>query len=79
LWCSWDTEENKNYLNSNFSKSYFHTTNEEMLEFIRKERPDGKMQKHDMERRDGHSGILFHKYWTSKFMERIRKESFFND
>jgi hypothetical protein len=79
LWCSWDTEENKNYLNSNFSKTYFHTTNEEMLYFISKERPDGKMEKYDMERRDGHSGILFHKYWTSKFMEKIREESFFND
>jgi hypothetical protein len=79
LWASWDTEENKNYLNSNFSKTYIHLSNEEFLQFIEKERPDGKMQKYDMERRDGHSGILFHKYWTLRFMERIREESFFND
>ena len=77
LWASWDYQENKNYLNANFSKTYIHLSEEELLKFIKKERPDGKMQKHDLERRDGHDGILFHNYWLSKFIERIKIENLF--
>jgi hypothetical protein len=77
LWASWDQEENKNYLSSGFSKNYIHLSNEEFLQFIEKERPDGKIQEHDMKRRDGHDGILFHNYWLSKFIERIKAEKFF--
>ena len=77
LWASWDQQENKNYLSSNFSKNYIHLSNEEFLEFIERERPDGKMQKHDMKRRDGHDGILFHEYWKLKFLERIKNEKLF--
>jgi len=77
LWASWDQQENKNYLSSNFSKNYIHLSNEEFLQFIERERPDGKMQKHDIKRRDGHDGILFHEYWKLKFLERIKNEKLF--
>jgi hypothetical protein len=77
LWTSWDQEENKNYLSSDFSKNYIHLSNEEFLQFIKEERPDGKMEEHDIKRRDGHDGILFHNYWLSKFIERLKVEKLF--
>lgn len=78
LWASWDFMENENYLNANFSSNYIHLNNKEFMSFIKSLRPDGKIKQHDLERRDGHNGILFHEYWKHKFLEKIKENGWLN-
>lgn len=71
IWGSWDYEENKNYKLANFSKNYIDITPEGLLNFIETQRPNGKMEKFDLSRRDGHAGTLVNEYWASVFKSEI--------
>lgn len=73
LWASWDYQENVNYKLANLSQNYIDISNEELLEFIKEKRPDGRIQKFDLSRRDGHAGTLVNEYWASKFEQEITK------
>jgi len=44
-----------------------------LLDFIREKRPDGKIEKFDLNRRDGHAGTLVNEYWAAKFQKEIEK------
>jgi hypothetical protein len=72
LWGSWDYEENKNYKLANLTKNYIDLTDDEFVEFVTKQRPDGRLGEFDLSRRDGHAGILINEYWASKFYEEIK-------
>lgn len=72
LWASWDYEENKNYKFANLTKNYIDLDDEQFIEFIKKERPDGRLGQYDLSRRDGHAGILINEYWASRFYEEIK-------
>lgn len=79
IWASWDYKENNNYMRANFSKNYLHLTPESLQNYIMKARPNGKLEKHDMLRRDGHDGILIHEWWLESFKAEISRRGFFND
>ena len=51
----------------------------EIESFISKKRPDLKLEKYDLIRRDGHDGVLWHEYWAEKFLEKIDERDLFND
>jgi hypothetical protein len=72
LWASWDYTENENYRLANISKNYIDLSAENLMSFIREKRPDGKMGKFDLNRRDGHSGILINEYWADAFNKEIK-------
>jgi hypothetical protein len=71
LWASWDYVENKNYEVANISKNYISLSEEGLMQYIASQRPDGKMQKFDIYRRDGHAGILVNEYWATEFQKEI--------
>jgi hypothetical protein len=73
IWSSWDYEENKNYEISKVSKNYIPLSQEGLFEFIKSKRPDGKMDKFDISRRDGHGGILVNEYWAMSFKAEFDK------
>lgn len=73
IWASWDYNENKNYLLGNISKNYIDLNQEGLMNFIKQKRPNGKLEKFDLHRRDGHSGILINEYWASEFKKEIDK------
>jgi hypothetical protein len=72
LWASWDYMENTNYKLANISKNYIDMSSDDLMVFIREQRPDGKMGKYDLSRRDGHAGILINKYWARTFEKEIK-------
>lgn len=72
LWASWDHTENENYKSVNISKNYVDVSAEELMKFIRAKRPDGKIGKFDLNRRDGHAGILINEYWADVFNKEIK-------
>lgn len=78
LWSSWDPIDSKNFGMLNISNNYIELTEEEFDSFVEAARPDGKIQKHDIDRRDGHSGILFHEYWHHKFVSKIGELGWLN-
>jgi hypothetical protein len=78
LWGSWDLSESDNYKRFMSIENYVDISSEKMLEFIKTERPDGKMQEFDLTRRDGHEGILPHKYWASEFTKKINEKGWLN-
>lgn len=80
LWSTWDFEESPNFLLFDQPGNFFVIKMKEAFgDFIRKNRPDGKLNSDDLDRRDGHSGVLFHMYWKEKFMEEIEKRGMFSD
>ena len=72
LWASWDYTENENYRLANISKNYIDLSGDNLMKFIRQQRPDGKMGKFDLNRRDGHAGILVNEYWADAFEKEIK-------
>ena len=72
LWASWDYVENANYRLANISKNYIDLSGKDLLDFIRDNRPNGKMGKYDLSRRDGHAGILINEYWANAFAKEIK-------
>jgi hypothetical protein len=80
LWSTWDHEENPNLVFFNQHSSFFKIeTKYNFQEFIKKVRPGGKLEADDLDRRDGHSGKLFHMFWKENFMNEIEKRGMFND
>lgn len=79
VWSSWDYAESDNY--SLMQSNDFFPLNEsnEIESFISKKRPDLKLEKYDLIRRDGHDGVLWHEYWAEKFLEKIDERDLFND
>lgn len=73
IWSSWDYQENRNYKKAGVFSGYVDLTVEGFSDFIKEKRPDGKLEKFDLSRRDGHSGILENEYWQSVFVDAIRK------
>lgn len=78
LWSSWDPIDSINFGMLGISDNYIELIDKEFESFIEASRPDGKIKKHDIDRRDGHSGILFHEYWHSKFIAEIRNRGWLN-
>lgn len=78
LWSSWDYLENINYKNFNAFDNYIHMTIEDLSNFIADVRPDGKLNKDDLKRRDGHDGVLSHQFWNEIFLQEIKKRGWLN-
>lgn len=80
LWSTWDFEENPNLSFFNQHKNFFKINpSADFDNHIKANRPDGKLEKDDLDRRDGHSGKLFHMFWKESFMNEIEKRGMFND
>lgn len=77
LWGSWDYNENDNYELAAISKNYVKLSEDGLMEYIMKQRPDGKMQEFDLSRRDGHAGILVNEYWADSFNKEISSRGWF--
>jgi hypothetical protein len=80
LWSTWDGEENPNLSMFDQHNNFFEIDRDHSFEkFIKKNRPDGKVEKDDFSRRDGHSGKLFHMFWKESFENEIERLGLFND
>ena len=80
LWSTWDRGESPNLLFSKQHENFFEIdSDKEFGNFIGDNRPDGKLEVDDLNRRDGHSGKLFHMFWKEKFEEQIKSKGFFSD
>lgn len=80
LWSTWDTPESSNFLFFKQHKFFFKIDKEAYFEnFIKAKRPNGKIEKDDINRRDGHSGKLFHMFWKEEFEKQIDVRGLFDD
>lgn len=73
LWSTWDYEENMNLKRFLNLSKYVPLGEEGIQRYIRDVRPNGKLEKFDMFRRDGHLGILPNQYWYRSFKDSIVK------
>ncbi len=79
IWSTWDDIDANNIIVANQSKTFFDLNKSGFKDFIKIKRPNLKTNKHDISRRDGHSGILWHEYWLQGFKDEIDRTGFFND
>lgn len=81
LLCStWDYPEGENLERFHHLKSFFLIKEEgEIEDFTASLRPDGKLLKGDLRRRDGHSGKIYHQYWLQKFQDEMSRRGILND
>lgn len=80
LWSTWFEVDEYNLSKINKSKTFFSMNLQSFFsEFVKVKRPNLKLEKHDISRRDGHDGVLWHEYWLEKFKEQIEARELFND
>ena len=77
IWTTWETEiESKNikFFQHQFP-SYFHLhSDEDLTEFIKRDRPNMIFRTDDLTRRDNHSGILKCKWWGNQFAAQAQRK-----
>ena len=78
LWGTWEYEDSNLYKNLIRSKSYIDLSYEGFMGHVSNSRPDGKLDKFDLSRRDGHAGVLQHEYWLSEFKKEISRRGWMN-
>lgn len=79
LWSTWDFVEANNLSIFDQHENFFGVDGNEFYEYVLEVTSSGKLAKDDIERRDGHSGVLFHKFWKRKFEEEIERRGLLND
>ena len=79
IWSTWWPDDHHDLEMVETFESFFKIDNDKIQEFIMKVRPDGKINKHDFKRRDGHYGIVWHEYWAESFLNEAKRRGFFND
>lgn len=79
MWSTWDFVEAHNLSKFDQHENFFAVDGRDYHEYILEKRPDGKIAKDDLERRDGHSGVLFHMFWKEKFEQEIERLGLLND
>lgn len=79
IWATWEANDQSDLELVKTFESFFSINFNEFPNFILNQRPSGKLNKHDLKRRDGHNGILWHEYWAKTFLEEIDKRGLFND
>jgi hypothetical protein len=79
IWSTWDAHDHHDLEMVKTFESFFKIDHNKFQEFVLNVRPDGKLNKHDLLRRDGHNGILWHEYWAKLFLEESTQRGFFND
>jgi hypothetical protein len=83
LWTTWDSEEDPNFLFFKQHESFFEISEirgkVSFENFLKTKKPDGKIKKDDLVRRDGHSGNLFHMFWKESFEKEIEARGLFDD
>lgn len=78
LWGTWEYEDSNLYKNLIRSKHYVDLSYDGFMDYVSNNRPDGKLDKFDLSRRDGHAGILQHEYWLSEFKKEISERGWMN-
>lgn len=73
-WTTWNQIENDNLKLANCFQNLFLMELKDFEKFIEYSRPNLKLNKYDLSRRDGHHGVLYHEYWAKKFLEQINKD-----
>jgi hypothetical protein len=78
IWGTWEHRDNGHYKRSAPFNNFIELPAREenhgpFRSFIEKTRPSGKLLKYDLNRRDGHHGVLIHEFWASIFLENILK------
>ena len=80
VYSSWHTVENKNLQQVNHMfPELFLMDEDDMAKKFEEKRPGMKTDTHDLRRRDGHHGILYHEYWAERFYEEIKSRNLIND
>ena len=79
LWSTWEYEQFYHYDMFDHSNTMITLSDEDLMKHIELKRPDGKTNKDDLFRRDGHYGVLQHDYWYNSFMKEINNRGWFND
>lgn len=79
IWSTWNYIENPNIKMANCFNNFIEIDDDQgFKDYFLSQRPDGKRLKHDIERRDGHHGILYHEYWAKHFLAEIEKQGLLN-
>lgn len=79
IWAAWEPIDNYNFSKFNIFKNFVPIDKEEILNNIEKYRPNLKIGKYDLEKRDGHHGRIFHEVWASKMLDAAKLKGFLND
>lgn len=79
LFSTWEYEENNNLMFANQHKDFFPLSNDGMKKYLDKNYDNLKIDKKDLQKRDGHKGNIVHEYYKSEFLNEIESRGLFND
>lgn len=80
LWTTWEHVDSVNIKNYNTFNNFFNLDPDECMKYINDQYVvhNKKIDKNDISKRDGHSGLLVNEYWLSIFKEQIRQKGWMN-
>jgi hypothetical protein len=79
IWSSWDYMENDNLEKTGkHFNGFFSIKDTDVLNYFKEARPDGKRLKYDVDRRDGHNGIIEHACYSKLFLNNIKERGWLN-
>jgi hypothetical protein len=75
LWSTWYYEDLENFANVGITDRLIKLSKEDEIKFITKSYEGGReIGKHDISKRDGHSGIIINEYWANEFFKQFKEK-----
>jgi hypothetical protein len=71
--------DNYNFSKLNLFNNFIPLPKQDLPNIIDQYRKNAKLEKFDLDKRDGHHGRLFHEYWADKMLEEAKRKGFIND
>jgi len=79
IWGTWEYLDNHNFSKLDLFNNFVPLPREKIMENIDLYRKNANLDQFDLQKRDGHSGRLFHEYWANEMVAEANKRGFFND
>lgn len=75
MWSTWYYEDLENFANVGITDRLIKLSKEDEIKFITKSYEGGReIGKHDISKRDGHSGIIINEYWANEFFKQFKEK-----
>ena len=79
IWGSWQTIDDYNFSKLQLFKNFVALPKQQLPSLIDRYRENAKLEKFDLDKRDGHHGKLYHEYWADMMFEEANKRGFLDD
>lgn len=79
VWATWEPIDNYNFSRLNLFQNFMPLDKEDVLDHVEKFKHSLVIADDDLNKRDGHHGRMFHRFWADSFVDEATRKGFIND